>query len=214
MNEIQGDWSTYRFWYTPSGDYGGLLSAGDGGNIVYPSCPAGQTLSGSSCLGTITTTTTTTTAATISSYTCPSGSALSGSTCVTSTSTTATISYSCPSGQTLSGSNCTQTVTTTSPATPNYTCPAGQTLSGSSCIDSNNVSTPATMASYTCPAGATLSGSSCITVVSTPANISYSCADGSAPIAGVCFFRSAQTNWTNTCGSLESSAGASLGTPK
>ncbi len=160
-------------------------------------CPAGYSLSGSSCVQT------TTLAATISGYTCPAGYTTSGSNCYTTETTSANISYSCPTGQTQSGSNCIQTTTVTSPATPvyscpvgatasgtscvsttttnatpNYTCPAGSTLTGTNCISQNNVSTPAIIASYSCPAGQTLIGSSCSLTTTTSATATYSCAPG------------------------------------
>ena len=175
---------------------------------VSYSCPVGQTLSGSNC-----TQTTTTTSAATPGYACSAGYTLSGTTCSKTTSAGATPNYSCPAGSTLSGSNCTSANNVTTAATvASYSCPAGATLSGSNCL--TTATAPATVASYTCPAGATLSGTNCITVVTTPAIINYSCSDGSAPVAGICFFRSANTSWTNTCGPLENSAGVALGTPK
>lgn len=201
--------------------------------ILGYTCPAGSALSGSSCV------TTSSTTATVS-YNCPAGQALYGSTCTQTTTTTsaATPVYGCSAGYTLSGSSC--KITTSVSATPNYSCPAGSKLSGSNCMSATNVTTAANITSYSCPAGtilsgsnclttstvaasiagytcpigATLSGSSCITVVTTPAIINYSCVDGSAPVAGICIYKAAQTSWTNTCGSLESSAGTALGAPK
>lgn len=166
-------------------------------------CPGGYTQSGSNCIRT------STTVATISSYSCTSGT-VSGSNCVTTQSTGAQITYSCPAGQTVVGTNCTQTTTVTSPATPTYSCPADSTLSGTSCI--GTIEQAATV-SYSCPAGATLSGTTCITTITVPVTIVYSCVDGSAPIGGVCQIKSVQSNWTNTCGVYEDSAGIKLPTP-
>ncbi len=75
------------------------------------SCPAGQSLSGTSCI-------LTSTVAPTASYSCPAGQTLSGSTCTATNTTAASATYSCPSGQTLSGSTCVQTTTlTTTPGT-------------------------------------------------------------------------------------------------
>jgi RHS repeat-associated protein len=76
---------------------------------VVNTCPAGWTLSGSTCSKV------TTTSASIASYSCPSGATLSGSSCVATSA--ATISYSCQAGQTLSGSTCSQTVSLTAAPT-------------------------------------------------------------------------------------------------
>jgi RHS repeat-associated protein len=148
-----------------------VARVGTGPAAVGYSCPAGWTLSGTTC----TQATTNTIAATLAGYNCPAGYTLSGSTCsqTTATSTAATVTYSCPAGWSLSGSTCTSS--TTSPATPVYTCPAGWSLSSSTCTTST--SNPATPV-YTCPAGWSLSGSTCTTSTSNPATPVYTCPAG------------------------------------
>lgn len=68
------------------------------------SCPAGYTLSGTTCYPPMVTPPPT--PATISSYSCPAGSVLSanGTTCTPTTA--ATVSYTCGTGMTLSGTTC------------------------------------------------------------------------------------------------------------
>jgi len=109
------------------------------------SCPAGWTLSGTTC----TQATSSTIAATVTGYNCPAGYTLSGSTCSQTTTSTsaATPNYSCSAGWTLSGSTC--SLTTSAPATPIYACPAGFTLSGSTCSGS---STTAANTTWDCKA--------------------------------------------------------------
>ena len=148
-----------------------VARVGTGPAAVGYSCPAGWTLSGTTC----TQATTSTTPATLAGYNCPAGYTLSGSTCsqTTATTTAATVSYSCPAGWSLSGTTC--TTSTSNPATPVYACPAGWSLSGSTCTTS--ISNPATPV-YTCPAGWNLSGSTCTTSVSNPATPVYVCPAG------------------------------------
>jgi len=122
------------------------------GPVAKYSCPAGATLSGTTC------TTSVTQAATVSSYTCSAGT-LSGTNCVTSSSTAASVTYSCPAGQQLSGATCTASNTSTVAGTPYYSCPAGYTLSGTSCSISGTATQAAT-ASFSCASG-TLSGVNC-----------------------------------------------------
>jgi hypothetical protein len=50
-------------------------------------------------------------------------------------------------------------------------------------------------------------------VTTIPATNNYSCADGSAPVNGVCTLRSVQSSWTDTCVTYETSAGSFLPTP-
>ena len=107
-------------------------------------CPAGQTLQGSNCIGT----NQTSTPATIANYSCPTGYTLSGSTCSQTTTNAASVSYSCPTGYTLNGSTCSKT-TVISTATPNYSCPAGQSLSGTQCVAQSTTCTPGTVLGIT-----------------------------------------------------------------
>ena len=127
------------------------------GPLVTYSCPAGASLSGTTCTSTVTQ------AATVSSYTCSSGT-VSGSSCVTTSTSAAGVSYSCPAGQTLSGSSCSQSSTATTAGTPYYSCPAGYTLSGTTCSVQGTASTAATVV-LSCPSGGTLSGLNCEGVV-------------------------------------------------
>jgi RHS repeat-associated protein len=162
------------------------------GPVLKYSCPAGSTLSGSTCSKPVSQ------AATVTSYTCSSGT-LSGSNCITTNTVAATVAYSCPAGATLSGSTC--STPTSVAATPSYSCSSG-TLSGSNCVNvpvsqaasvtyscasgtlsgSNCVNVPvsqqATVASYSCPSGGTLSGSTCNTSSSQAATVTYSCSSG------------------------------------
>ena len=133
-------------------------------------CPAGYTVSGSSCVKTETT------SASVASYTCPAGSTVSGSSCITTTTITQAGSpvYTCPSGSTVSGSSCLSTETT-SATVASYSCPAGSTVSGSSCLTTESV-TPTT--NNTCPSGYTLSGSSCQRTVTSSATPAYTCSAG------------------------------------
>ncbi|NHR07788.1 hypothetical protein HA052_21595 [Chromobacterium haemolyticum] len=141
---------------------------------------------------------------------CPAGYTLSGATCSQSTTSSAIINgYTCPSGS-QSGASC--VITQSSNANITYSCPDGGQLSGQTCTKTIITTTPATP-DYQCPTGAVLSGKNCISTETTPATITYSCVDGSDPISGVCFIRSVQTSWVNTCGAFERSAGSSLDTP-
>jgi RHS repeat-associated protein len=145
-----------------------VARVGTGPAAVGYSCPAGWTLSGTTCSQG----TTTTTPATLAGYNCPAGYTLSGSTCsqTTATSTAATVSYSCPAGWSLSGTTC--STSSSNPATPVYTCPAGWSLSGTTCTSST--SNPATPV-YTCPAGFTLLGTSCTGTSTAAATSTLNC---------------------------------------
>lgn len=105
------------------------------------SCPAGWTLSGTTC----TQAAGSTMAATVTGYSCPAGYTLSGSTCSQTTTSTsaATATYSCPAGWSLSGSTC--SLTSSTAATPIYTCPAGYTLSGSTCTGTSTTAATSTL---------------------------------------------------------------------
>ena len=127
------------------------------------SCPAGWTLSGTTC----TQAAGSTMAASVTGYSCPAGYTLSGSTCSQTTTTTsaATPSYSCAAGWTLSGTTC--SLTTSTAATPIYACPAGYTLSGSTC---SGTSTTAATSTLSCkgygslqPYASSPSGYKCLT---------------------------------------------------
>jgi hypothetical protein len=170
------------------------------------SCPAGETLDANNqCYGGTTTT------AIVSSYFCPTGGAYVNGQCVTTTVANAIVTYSCPTADTLVGTECMKTTVVTVPATPVYSCPAGDTLSGTTCTGPG--ATSAATLTYTCPNGGTLSGNMCVTTTTVPATIQYSCIDGSAPIAGFCVIKSAQSSWTDTCGAYETSAGTVLPLP-
>ncbi|MBW0298888.1 hypothetical protein B4P00_22250 [Shewanella xiamenensis] len=128
------------------------------------SCPAGYTLSGSTCSQLQTAENT---------WNCPAGYSLNGSTC--SLLQTQAFSYSCPAGYSLSGSTCSQLQT----AANTWSCPAGQTLSGSTC---SLLQTAAF--SYSCPAGYSLSGSTC-SQLQTAAN-TWSCPAGQTLSGSTC----------------------------
>ncbi|WP_371765505.1 hypothetical protein [Massilia sp.] len=113
------------------------------------SCPAGGTVSGTSCV--------TTTTATIN-YQCSEGT-LSGSNCIIDANGPATPVYSCSSG-TLSGTDCVSSDST--PAVANYHCPTGQTLNGALC--ESTTSTDAAL-NYSCPGGTTPIGNQCKNVL-------------------------------------------------
>jgi RHS repeat-associated protein len=140
-------------------------------NVTY-SCPAGQTLSGTNCIGVNNTSTPAN-----ASYSCAAGATLTGSgsssTCTTTTTASANLGYSCPSNATLSGTSCVFIQTTA--ATPNYSCPAGKTVSGTNCIGST---TSAATVNYSCPSGYSLSGTSCTATTTQPASYSTSCPAG------------------------------------
>jgi RHS repeat-associated protein len=118
-----------------------VARVGTGPATVSYSCPAGWSLSGSTC----TQSTPSTTPATLAGYSCPAGYTLSGATCSqTSTTTTpATVTYSCPAGWSLSGATC--STSSTNPAAPVYTCPSGFTVSGASCTGSSSAAATATL---------------------------------------------------------------------
>ncbi len=122
------------------------------GPVPVYSCPAGATLSGSTCTAPVTQ------AASVSGYTCASGT-LSGSSCLATSTAAASVSYSCAPGQTLSGTSCSGSSTSSVAGTPIYGCPAGYSLSGSSCT-AQGTATAAT-AGYSCASG-TVSRASCL----------------------------------------------------
>ena len=125
------------------------------GPVAVYTCPAGATLSGTSCIAPVSQ------AATVSYYSCSSGT-LSGTNCITTT--TGSLSYSCPAGQSLSGTSCLATSTSSVAGTPIYGCPGGYTLSGSSCTLAGTATQAAT-ASFSCASGA-LSGAYCLNALS------------------------------------------------
>lgn len=162
------------------------------------SCPAGQTLSGSTCYGT------TTIPATVGSYTCPAGQTLQGQSCLSTTTTPASVTgYSCPVGQVLSGNQCTQTTTTTTAATPIYTCNVGETLSGTTCTKLVTTTSPASPV-YTCSVGFVLNGTSCVQSTSVPATPTYSCTSGTLS-GSVC------VNTTSSAAGVAGSCPAGMG---
>ncbi|ODR83583.1 hypothetical protein ABT47_22615 [Shewanella xiamenensis] len=153
------------------------------------SCPAGQTLSGSTC-------SLLQTAA--FSYSCPAGYSLSGSTC--SQLQTAANTWSCPAGQTLSGSTCSLLQT----AVFSYSCPAGYSLSGSTC---SQLQTAAN--TWSCPAGQTLSGSTCSLLQT--AVFSYSCPAGYSLSGSTCSqLQTAANTWSCPAGQTLSGSTCSL----
>ena len=133
---------------------------------VSYSCPNGGTLQGTNCV--------TTQTASVSGYTCPSGFSLSGTSCSQTLTQAATVSgYSCPADMTLQGTTCVRTLQQS--ATPVYSCPAGYSLSGTTCTSTSTfTATP----SYYCPSGYTLSGTSCTAVSTYSAAPTYSCPGG------------------------------------
>ena len=164
-------------------------------NTTTYSCPAGYTLSGSTCYPPLVTPPPT---AATASYSCPSGSTLSGTSCQAS-SYAATGTYSCSGSTTLSGSQC---VTPTVSATVSYSCPSGNTLSGTSCYPPPVGAT----VSYTCPAGDTLVGTSC-QPPATVAAITYTCAAGMQLSGSSCVPAPVVSSaWTNGCATLEGAA--------
>lgn len=110
---------------------------------VSYSCPAGWSLSGSTCSQA----TSSTMPAVVTGYNCPADYTLAGTTCIQSTSTTspATVSYGCPAGWSLSGTTC--STSSASPAAPVYACPGGWSLSGSTC---SGTATAAASVSLSC----------------------------------------------------------------
>jgi RHS repeat-associated protein len=153
--------------------------------VVGYSCPAGSSLSGSSC------TSTTTVAATIASYSCPGGQVLSGMTCaLTSVSSAAaypaTANYACPSGYAMSGTTCSKS--TTLSATPTIGCPENLFIGyDESMIAGCYRSTPrgsdwvggTIVVGYTCPSAYTLGGTSCNQTLTQAATlVNYTCPVG------------------------------------
>ncbi|MEA2120607.1 hypothetical protein, partial [Halovibrio sp. HP20-50] len=59
-----------------------------------------------------------------------------------------------------------------------------------------------------CPPNGVLSGQTCTITTTTPANVQFSCVDGSAVVNGFCNIRSVQTAWTNTCAAYQNAGGA------
>ena len=200
-NELVGIYSTQAaaVHYTIGDHQGGIATLTSGGE----SCPAGYTLSGSTCTETLS-------QAATATYSCPAGYTLSGSSCVDAASTAATVTYSCPAGYSLSGTSCSETVTAA--ATVSYSCPSGYTLSGTNCAETSEE--PATRAcaigavaspsashtpapavqqcpvgetlSYTCPAGWTLQGADCSKTTTQAATATYSCPAGYALSGTTC----------------------------
>jgi len=123
------------------------------GPVPAYSCPAGATLSGSSCTAPVTQ------AASVSGYSCSSGT-LSGSSCLSTSTAAASVSYSCAPGQALSGTSCSSSSTASTGGTPIYSCPADYTLAGTSCTQQGTATMVAT-ASFSCASG-TLSGANCL----------------------------------------------------
>lgn len=191
----RGDWVYVASYYV----YGDKPHAGWFAPIVA-TCPAGSTLSGTTCKSV------SNIPASIA-YTCPSTYTTSGSTCTKTSTTPATQTYSCSPGYTFNGSVCTQSTSSSNPATVSYSCPAGGILSGSKCNVSNVATTIATI-SYSCPASAVLSGSTCITksVTTAAATVNYSCPTGYTLSGTQCTGKTSdklvQTS-SNGCGSLE-----------
>ena len=168
------------------------------------SCPAGSTLNGSNC----TTPNNVITPATISSYSCPAGWNVSGSNCTQTVTTSATPVYTCASGWNLSGSSCTRTASQ-SATIASYSCPAGWTVSGSNCVQTNTQN--ATIASYSCPSGWTVNRSNCSQINTQPGQSVYrTCADGSAPVNGICNVKTVTTSWVDACKPYADSAGITL----
>ncbi len=103
----------------------------DNGYCVFSadaSCPAGSTLSGTTCSQTLTE------AATLS-HSCPSGQTLNGANCESVHSTVETQPaspvYSCAPGAVLNGSTCQSSQTQS--ASPVYRCPGEKVLNGTTC---------------------------------------------------------------------------------
>ena len=119
--------------------------------------------------------------------------------------------YSCASGI-LSGSSC---MTTSLANVSSYSCLAGFSLVGSNCSES--ILQSATISGYSCPTGSSLIGagatSTCQTITTVAAAENYSCANGTAPLNGICTNKTATTAWTDTCGIYEASAGQNIVVP-
>jgi RHS repeat-associated protein len=195
-NELVGIYSTQAaaMHYTIGDSQGGIATLTSGGE----SCPAGYTLSGSTCSGTVTQ------SATVN-YSCPAGYTLSGSSCIDAASTAATATYSCPAGYSLSGTTCSDTVTEA--ATVSYSCPSGYSLSGTTCSITD--SRPAVLScggitpkicengTYTCPSGWALSGTTCHETVTQAATATYSCPSGYSLSGTTCSKTLTQTATAN-----------------
>jgi RHS repeat-associated protein len=198
-NELVGIYSTQvaAVHYTIGDQQGGIATISSGDTT---GCPAGYTLSGSTCSDTLSQPATAT-------YSCPAGYTLSGSSCVDAASVAATTTYSCPSGYSLSGTTCSEIVTAA--ASLSYSCPAGYSLSGTNCSETNSKAalyacgTPAIGAAasslaprvtpdickigyYYCEAGWTLSGTTCYQTLTQPATATYSCPAGYALSGTTC----------------------------
>jgi len=147
--------------------------------ITAGQCPGGYTLSGDSCVSTVTAST---------SYSCPAGYTLNGSTCSIQATQTATTNDYCPAGYTLNGSTCSNSV----PANTSYSCPATYTLSGSTCSKTVTTNTTST---YSCPAGYTFNGTLCTRTESVPRlsrlRTAGECNDGGSFTRALCRKKSA-----------------------
>ena len=153
-------------------------------------CPAGWTLSGDTCTGTVTETdsadqwfscpsgwdlhddvrheehcarTVVDTQDADASYSCPAGWDRSGTTCSKDSMETqdADVSYSCPTGWSRSGSTCSRSTTETQDANVSYSCESGHLLVGSTCQDNYAGTSYDANASYSCSEGWDLDGSTC-----------------------------------------------------
>jgi RHS repeat-associated protein len=198
-NELVGVYSTQvaAVHYTIGDQQGGIATITSTGGA---SCPAGYTLSGSTCTETLSQPAT-------ASYSCPAGYTLSGSSCVDATSMAATATYSCPAGYTLSATTCSETETAA--ATVSYSCPTGYSLSGTNCSETQSKAalyacgTPAIAGAvsslapnaipdicktgyYYCQAGWTLTGTTCYQTITQPATVTYSCPAGYALSGTTC----------------------------
>ena len=165
--------------------------------IVVPlplyTCPAGYTLSGTTCYPPRVTPPPTPATA---SYSCASGNTLSGTICQ-APSYSATSGYTCSAGATLGGTLC---YTPTVSATISYSCPTGNTLYGSLCYPPPVGAT----VSYTCPAGGSLVGTMC-QPPATAAIITYTCAPGTTLSGTTCILAPLATEtFTDNCTTFQS----------
>ena len=163
---------------------------------VY-SCPAGYTLSGTSCmsstLGTITTTSNIPTSWTITGPATITGSGTSQSSLSQPTGTYTIVwnpvaGYTTPASQSFTlttGGTIAFSATYTALCT--YSCPAGNTVIGSG--SSTTCQAPSSC-TYSCPAGSTLSGTTCQAPAYQPAGVvataTYSCPSGSTLFGTTC----------------------------
>ena len=169
--------------YSPSGTWGGVNNGPSPVQCTVPitagQCPDGYTLSGDSCVSTVTAST---------SYSCPAGYTLNGSTCSIQATQTATTNDYCPAGYTLNGSTCSNSV----PANTSYSCPATYTLSGSTCSKTVTTNTTST---YSCPAGYTSDGTLCTRIETVPRlsrkRTASECQDGGSTTRSSCRKRAA-----------------------